>query len=76
MDGDGSGFLFGDREELEEDVFGRAGAVSEVKLVMVNSTFFELRAVVGLIVEAHDSRNSHFFEDGDVVFGGKVGGLG
>lgn len=75
VDGQGFGLLLCEGEELLDDGFGGTGAVGEVEFVVVDACGEEGRFVVGLVVESDDGSNSKFFEDGDVVFGGEVGGL-
>ena len=42
---------------------------------MPHSSFFELISIICLIVETNDCSDSHFLEDGDIVFGSKIGAL-
>ena len=68
--------FFTNAQELVHDGFGRACPVWKVKVMVRDSSFLELGCVVSLIIETNDGCDSHFFEDGDVVFGCKVGALG
>lgn len=69
---DCSWFFLSNRKKLKKDVLWWAGTISKIKLIVTDASLLELGTIVGLIVEAYDCSDSHFFEDRDVVFWGEI----
>ncbi len=69
VNSDGTWLTFSYFQKLANDIERWRSTVSEGKFIMANTSLLEFITIVCLIVQSDDSRDSHFFEDRDIVFG-------
>jgi len=68
MDGDSTLFVFGDLEEVLDDLVTRSRTIQEVEISVLDAVFLESFTVVLLVVKSYDHSNTELLEDWDVIF--------
>ena len=71
MDSDCSFLSLSCSKELVNDTVGRSRAIQEVEVQVLDSMFREFFLVILGLVESHYQRNTHLFENRDIVLWGK-----